>query len=105
MVLPCRTSRSVPSYWLLNGDGPRPAIAGVTAEWTDVELLIHAARQLPDIDFVLIGEVMRIHVSELAALPNVRMIGEVPVPRFASLLARVRCLPPAVSRVRVRACL
>nr|UXE44555.1 hypothetical protein Hi04_10k_c2582_00042 [uncultured bacterium] len=51
---------------------------GVTAEWTDIELLIHAARQLPDVDFVLIGEVMRIDVSELAALPNVRMIGEVP---------------------------
>jgi hypothetical protein len=48
------------------------------AEWTDIELLIHAARQLPDIDFVLIGEVMRIDVSGLTALPNVRMIGEVP---------------------------
>lgn len=51
---------------------------GATAEWTDIELLIHAARQLPDVGFVLIGEIMRIDVSELAALSNVRMIGEVP---------------------------
>jgi len=58
--------RSTAGYW------------GATAEWTDIELLIHAARELPDVDFVLIGEVMRIDVSELAALPNVRMIGEVP---------------------------
>jgi GT2 family glycosyltransferase/glycosyltransferase involved in cell wall biosynthesis len=51
---------------------------GATAEWTDIELLMQAARQLPEADFVLIGEVMRIDVSELAALPNVHMIGEVP---------------------------
>jgi O-antigen biosynthesis protein len=57
---------------------PTAGYWGAIAEWTDIELLIHAARQLPDIDFVLIGEVMRIDVSELAALPNVRMIGEVP---------------------------
>jgi GT2 family glycosyltransferase/glycosyltransferase involved in cell wall biosynthesis len=57
---------------------PTAGYWGVMAEWTDIELLIHAARQLPEIDFVLIGEVMRIDVSELAALPNVRMIGEVP---------------------------
>jgi GT2 family glycosyltransferase/glycosyltransferase involved in cell wall biosynthesis len=58
----------------------RPTVGywGATAEWTDIALLIHAARELPGIDFVLIGEVMRVDVSELAALPNVRMIGEVP---------------------------
>ena len=58
--------RSTAGYW------------GATAEWTDIELLIDTARQLPDVDFVLIGEVMRIDVSELAKLPNVRMVGEVP---------------------------
>jgi GT2 family glycosyltransferase len=58
--------RSTVGYW------------GAMAEWTDIELLIYAARQLPDVDFVLIGEVMRIDVSELAKLPNVRMVGEVP---------------------------
>lgn len=57
--------RSTVGYW------------GATAE-TDIELLIYAARQLPDVDFVLIGEVMRIDVSELSKLPNVRMVGEVP---------------------------
>ena len=57
---------------------PKAGYWGAMAEWTDIELLLHAARQLTDIDFVLIGEVMRIDVSELAALPNVRMIGEVP---------------------------
>jgi len=57
---------------------PTAGYWGATAEWTDIELLIHAAGHLPDVDFVLIGEVMRIDVSELVALPNVRMIGEVP---------------------------
>src|SRR5262245_62057946 len=57
---------------------PTAGYWGATADWTDIDLLIHAARQLPDVDFVLIGEVMRIDVFELVALPNVRMIGEVP---------------------------
>ena len=57
---------------------PTAGYWGATAEWTDIELLIHAARQLPDVDFVIVGEVMRIDVSELTKLPNVRMIGEVP---------------------------
>lgn len=58
----------------------RPTVGywGATAEWTDIDLLTEAAAELPDVDFVLIGEVMRIDVSKLAALPNVRMIGEVP---------------------------
>ena len=57
---------------------PTAGYWGATAEWTDIELLVHAARQLPDVDFVIVGEVMRIDVSELTKLPNVRMIGEVP---------------------------
>ena len=39
---------------------PTAGYWGATAEWTDIELLIHAARQLPDVDFVMIGEVMRV---------------------------------------------
>jgi GT2 family glycosyltransferase/glycosyltransferase involved in cell wall biosynthesis len=66
--------RSVAGYW------------GATAEWTDIELLVHAARELPEVDFVVIGEVMRIDVSELAALPNVHMVGEVPYSRLPSYL-------------------
>lgn len=57
---------------------PTAGYWGATAEWTDIDLLVYTARQLPDMDFVLIGEVMRVDVSTLAALPNVRMIGEVP---------------------------
>jgi hypothetical protein len=66
----------------------RPTVGywGATAEWTDIELLIHAARQIPEADFVLIGEVMRIDVSALAALPNVRMTGEVPYAKLPGYL-------------------
>ncbi|HMD71989.1 MAG TPA: glycosyltransferase [Bryobacteraceae bacterium] len=66
----------------------RPTVGywGATAEWTDIELLIYAARQVPEADFVLIGEVMRIDVSELAALPNVHMTGEVPYARLPGYL-------------------
>lgn len=51
---------------------------GATAEWTDIELLVYAARALPTVRFVIVGEVMRIDVSELASLPNVIMTGEAP---------------------------
>ncbi len=66
----------------------RPTVGywGATAEWTDIELLIYAARQLPEADFVLIGEVIRIDVSELASLPNVRMTGEVPYSELPAYL-------------------
>lgn len=66
--------RPVAGYW------------GATAEWTDIELLTAAARALPDVDFVLIGEVIRIDVSKLAALPNVSFVGEVPYARLPEYL-------------------
>jgi glycosyltransferase involved in cell wall biosynthesis len=59
---------------------------GALAEWTDIDLLIYAARALPDVRFVLIGQVLRIDVSELATLPNVVMPGEVPYARLPEYL-------------------
>ena len=70
---------------LLQHNGPVAGYWGATAEWTDIELLIHAARSLPHVRFVLIGEIIRIDVTELAACPNVELVGEVPyseLPRY-----------------------
>ena len=46
----------------------------------DVGLIAFAARALPEARFVLVGEVEDVDVSQLRALPNVTLIGEVPYP-------------------------
>lgn len=69
---------TAPTRLALTPDGRTAGYWGATAEWTDIELLIHAALSLPDVRFVLIGDVMRVDVSRLAALPNVILLGRVP---------------------------
>lgn len=66
-----------PSKLALPADGRTVGYHGAIATWTDVDLLTYAARELPDKRFVLIGEVQAVDVSELRALPNVMLLGEV----------------------------
>ncbi len=75
-----------PSRLALEPDGKTVGYWGATAEWTDIELLMHAARTLPGVRFVLIGDVLRIDVSELKALPNVTMLGRVEYERLPEYL-------------------
>lgn len=75
-----------PAELALRPDGRTAGYWGATAEWTDIELLIHAARELPDVRFVLLGDVMRVDVTELAALPNVRLVGRVPYEQLPAWL-------------------
>lgn len=51
---------------------------GAIADWFDIELLTEAARKRPDYTFVLLGGVFDVDVSELKALPNVRILGQQP---------------------------
>jgi GT2 family glycosyltransferase/glycosyltransferase involved in cell wall biosynthesis len=51
---------------------------GAISDWFDVNLLERAARAMPDVDFVLVGDVTHPDVSPLSALDNVRFLGEVP---------------------------
>lgn len=76
---------------------PRPVIGyyGAIANWFDLELIEAAAAARPQYSFVLIGQVHEVDVSRVAALPNVRFLGEKPyreIPRY--LAAFDVCLIP-----------
>ncbi len=62
---------------LLDG-GPAPVIGyyGAIAAWFDLELMAEVARLRPQYRFVLIGQVHGVDPAELAALPNVQLLGE-----------------------------
>jgi glycosyltransferase involved in cell wall biosynthesis len=70
-----------PRALALEPNGRTAGYWGEIGDWTDVELLVFAARSLPDVRFVLIGE-PRVEVSALAALPNVTLTGRVPYERL-----------------------
>lgn len=85
-------------------DRPTAGFYGSLAEWIDVPALAAAARALPHWDFVFIGPVQT-DVSELAALPNVRMLGPRPhgeLPRFSQHWSA--SLLPFRDTAQIRAC-
>ena len=51
---------------------------GAIADWFDLELMTRVARERPQYTFVLLGGVFDVDVSELAALPNVRLLFQQP---------------------------
>ena len=58
---------------------------GAIADWFDAELVAHAARALPECDFLLIGSTFSANLEPLEGLPNVTFTGEVPyedLPRY-----------------------
>ncbi|HUF99949.1 MAG TPA: glycosyltransferase family 4 protein [Ilumatobacter sp.] len=54
-----------------------------------LDLVVHAARQMPDVTFVVNGQgAARDHVAELATgMPNVRLVGYQPIERLPEVLA------------------
>jgi GT2 family glycosyltransferase/glycosyltransferase involved in cell wall biosynthesis len=58
----------------------RPVIGyyGAIADWFDSSLVAHAARELGDCDFVLIGSTYSADLAPLEGLPNVHLLGEIP---------------------------
>ena len=81
---------------LLMPDG-RPIVGyfGGIADWFDVELMIHVARQRPNYLFVIIGDVFEVDISELKSLPNVKMTGQQPYETMPSYLFHFSaCLIP-----------
>lgn len=61
-------------------DDARPCVGyyGAIADWFDLDLMIHVARQRPQYSFVLLGGIFDVDVSELESLPNVRLLGQQP---------------------------
>lgn len=72
-------SRRLQANSLLAGvSHPIVGYFGAIADWFDLELMIYVARSRPSYTFVLLGGVFEVDVSELAALPNVRLLGQQP---------------------------
>ena len=63
-----------------NVENSRPTVGyiGAIAEWFDVELVAHAARNRPAWNFVLIGSSAGIDSSRLRRFANIKMLGELP---------------------------
>ena len=51
---------------------------GAIADWFDLELMTHVARERPQYTFVLLGGVFDVDTSELTRLPNVRLLFQQP---------------------------
>jgi len=54
---------------------PRVGFAGVLDERLDVDLLAKAAGDMPDVQFVMIGPVVKIDPADLPRLPNIHWLG------------------------------
>jgi glycosyltransferase involved in cell wall biosynthesis len=68
-------------------EGPIAGFFGLIHDWIDQDLLVEAARALPDVTFVLIGR-PRVLTSRLQALPNIRLLGQKPYERLPAFAAR-----------------
>ena len=68
---------------------PKP-IAGYYGTLTannDIELLLSCARHLPDVSFVLAGQITSGDYTDLAKLPNVYLLGKLPYGKIPALCA------------------
>lgn len=54
---------------------PRVGFAGVIDERLDVKLVAEAAANMPDVQFVMIGPVVKIDPADLPRLPNIHWLG------------------------------
>lgn len=64
---------------------PRIAFVGVVDSWVDVDLLVHAARALPEFSFAIVGPTV-IDLGELRSLPNVHLVGRRPRSEIPQIL-------------------
>src|SRR5579864_654919 len=84
----CEHEHFAPAAARVRQAGP-PVVGfwGGIHDWFDGALLAELARQRPDWEFCLVGDTYRGEVEPLAALANVRFLGELPyadLPRIAS---------------------
>ena len=70
--------RCRPNTLLEKNSRPLVGYYGAIADWFDLELMTHVARQRPNYSFVLLGGIFDVDVSELESLPNVRLLGQQP---------------------------
>jgi polysaccharide pyruvyl transferase CsaB len=78
-------ARCQPNDLLADAAHPVVGYYGAIADWFDLGLMTDIARRRPDYTFVLLGGIFDLDVSELRALPNVRLLGQQPyehMPRY-----------------------
>ncbi|PYS24316.1 MAG: glycosyl transferase family 1 [Acidobacteria bacterium] len=68
----CRTNK------MLGAKHPIVGYFGAIADWFDLDLMIAVARRRPNFNFVLLGGVFEVDVTELRGLPNVQVLGQQP---------------------------
>ncbi len=71
-------SAAAPNDLLAGVAHPIVGYFGAIADWIDLDLVYEVARRRPQYSFVLIGQVFGRDVSQLEALPNVRLLGNRP---------------------------
>jgi len=71
-------ARCRPNTLLEGGRHPIVGYYGAIADWFDLDLMTRIARARPHYHFVLLGGVFGLDVRELAALPNVSLLGQQP---------------------------
>jgi len=78
---------------------PRPIIGffGLIADWVDVDLMAHVAREFPHGSMVILGKVAT-DVSVLRRLPNVHLLGRKP---YADLPAYCKAFDVALNPFRI----
>ncbi|CCN70287.1 glycosyltransferase [Vibrio nigripulchritudo] len=76
----------IPKESLLKNEKPVIGYYGAIAEWFDLDLLIEAAKALPEYDFVIIGGIT-IDVSLAEECTNVSFLGEKPYSDLTKYLA------------------
>lgn len=85
----------------------RPVVGyyGEISNWFDDRLMVYAAKNLPEYDFVLIGNHTYGHVEELEKLSNVKLLGEKPYGELPGYLKSfdVAVIPFDASRDLIKA--
>jgi O-antigen biosynthesis protein len=73
---------------------PRPVVGyfGALAEWFDVNMIRHAAKNLGGCDFLLVGADTAGVRDHLRSLPNVRFTGEIPYEELPALVEKMDVL-------------
>jgi glycosyltransferase involved in cell wall biosynthesis len=56
---------------------PRVLYVGMIADWFDIDLMVHAAQNLPDYNFIIVGPTL-ISLDRLKGLSNVHLLGARP---------------------------
>ena len=76
--------KTVPDRPAYVSERPVAGYLGAIADWFDIELIVSAARQRPEWDFVLVGAKTLGATSHAERLENVKWVGEVPYAEAAA---------------------